>query len=56
MQVTSTLYFYKNQWMFAEARMFLILIQIFSNSQPTPTLKYMLKMLLRSKISFGKFP
>ena len=43
--VSSTLFFYKNQEMSAEARMFLIWIHIFSNCQPTPTPKHMLKML-----------
>ena len=33
----ATLFFYRNQEMSAEARMFLILIHIFSISHPTPT-------------------
>ena len=39
----NTLFFYKNQEMSAEARMFLILIHIFSNSHPTPNPNICLK-------------
>ena len=42
--------------MSAEARMFLILINIFSNSHPTPTPKIFLKCFHWPKLSFGKFP
>ena len=48
-------FFYKNQLMSAEARMFLILIHIFSNSHPTPTLNTCLKCFTWPKLSFGKF-
>ena len=41
--------------MSAEARMFLVLIQIFSNSHPDPYPKYMLKCFTWPKLSFGKF-
>ena len=51
----NTLFFYKNQEMSAEARMFLILIHIFWNSHPTPTPNTCLKCFTWPKLSFGKF-
>ena len=48
-------FFYKNQEMSAEARMFLILVHIFSNPHPTPTPKYMLKMLHLAYSNFKFF-
>ena len=42
--------------MSTEARMFLILIHIFSNSHPTPTPNTCLRCSSWSKLSFGRFP
>ena len=47
-------FFHKNQKMWAEDRMFLILIHIFSNSHPIPTSNTCLKCFTRPKLSFGK--
>ena len=47
------IFFFKS--MSAEARMFLILIHIFSNSYPTPTPNTCLKCFTWPKLSFGKF-
>ena len=51
---TSTLYFFKNQQISADAGMFLILIHVFSNSHPNPPLKTYLKCFPWSKLLWGK--